>query len=145
MTYSPKMVNLDHMSSHFGAWLERAINERGITKYRLAKTIEVSAVQIGRIISGERAVTDGMLTKIAPTLGLTFADLKREALKDELGEQLDLAAEAAMEEASPEDAAKNVGVYLRRPDLTPEQRKAFYEKLRELADVVYENKDLWKD
>lgn len=53
---------------HPGAYLEEIIDELGLSQYRLAKDIHVSAMRISHIIKGNRPVT----AEMAIRLGLYF-------------------------------------------------------------------------
>lgn len=127
---------------HFGPWFVALRESRGFKSGNsFALAAEVSQALLNKVERGERAPTDEFLQKVAPTLGVTFDTLKREALKDELGEQLPLAAEAALEEATPEQAEQAFKFWFRRSDLPPEEKKAFMEKMNKLAKAWDENWD----
>lgn len=71
----------------FGQRLQRLIDERGSTKYRLGKESGVQQDLIGKIVRGDRSATDEVLAKLAPALGVPYDQLKAWARADGMGEE----------------------------------------------------------
>lgn len=56
---------------HPGAYLKEIIDELGITQYKLAKAIHVTAMRINHIIKGKRPVTAEMALRLGTFFGQT--------------------------------------------------------------------------
>jgi len=54
--------------------VRRAIDAAGVTRYRIAKDLDISEATLSRFMSGERGLTLKVLDRLAEYLGLTLCD-----------------------------------------------------------------------
>jgi transcriptional regulator with XRE-family HTH domain len=54
--------------------VRRAIDAAGVTRYRIAKDLDISEATLSRFMSGERGLTLKVLDRLAEYLGLMLCD-----------------------------------------------------------------------
>lgn len=91
---------------------------------------------------GLRRLTPTHAAKLAPVLGVPIDDLLKLSIKNRMSqEELGVAAEAAMEEATPQEAIHQVKIWLRAEDRTDSELREF---LEEMGKIVRDNWDEFK-
>lgn len=130
------------METHFGEWFRQRRQALGLSAYQVAAQSGFSRNLISKFELGKQAPSDNALEKLAPVLGVSFEDLKRETLKDRLTDhELQAAAEIAAEEATPADVANIVRVHFRAKAIPPEKRKAYLQDLARYIKAIDEHWD----
>lgn len=65
------------MASKFSDQIRRAINECGVSRYRIAKDIGTSQATLSRFMAGERGLTMKLMDTLADYLGLSVVVKER--------------------------------------------------------------------
>jgi len=72
---STEMLKDKEAKRNIARYLVRVRLERNMSRYALAKAVDVATIQISRIENGEQMPGAGMLARIAEALGVTSDDL----------------------------------------------------------------------